>query len=285
MSNSSILLPTILAIIVAFLGAVDGIVVRILTSELHPFLIVFFRGLFGLFIIIPIFFRDNEVFNSSYKYLHFFRAFLKILALTCFFLAFKSVALSDVISISFITPLLIILGSILFLNEIPTKKHIIISFIGFIGILIILKPGFSIIPSALYWALLGAFLSACIQLILKKMSSRDKPNTLIVWNLICTAPLALIPAFFFWTTPSLEMLILLMIQGLIGVLNMSFMTKAMSITDISYLAPYDFLRLPLISFFAFFLFDEIPSLSTLFGGFIVFFSSFIISNLASKNKK
>ena len=132
MSNSSIILPTILAIIVAFLGAVDGIVVRILTSELHPFLIVFFRGLFGLVIIIPIFFRDNEVFISSYKYLHFFRAFLKILALTCFFLAFKSVALSDVISISFITPLLIILGSILFLNEIPTKKHIIISFIGFI---------------------------------------------------------------------------------------------------------------------------------------------------------
>ena len=285
MSNSSVLFPTILAIIVAFLGAVDGIVVRILTSELHPFLIVFFRGLFGLVIIIPIFLRDNQVFISSYRYLHFLRALLKILALTCFFLAFKSVPLSDVVSISFITPLLIIFGSILFLNEMPAKKHIIISFIAFIGILIILKPGFANIPSALYWAFLGAFLSACIQLILKKMSSRDKPNTLMVWNLICTVPLALIPAFFFWTKPSLEMLILLMIQGLIGVLNMSFMTKAISIIDISYLAPYDFLRLPLISIFAFFLFGEVPSLSTLFGGFIIFFSSLIISNFASKKNK
>ena len=163
-------IPTMLAIFVSFLGALDGIIVRILSSDIHPFLIVFYRSIFGLIIIIPIFLKERDVFISSYRYLHLFRAFLKILALTSFFLAFKSVALSDVVSISFITPLLIILGSIMFLKETPTKKHIIFSFIGFIGILIILKPGFSSIPDALYWALIGAILSACIQLILKNQT-------------------------------------------------------------------------------------------------------------------
>ena len=257
-------IPTMLAIFVSFLGALDGIIVRILSSDIHPFLIVFYRSIFGLIIIIPIFLKERDVFISSYRYLHLFRAFLKILALTSFFLAFKSVSLSDVVSISFITPLLIILGSIMFLKETPTKKHIIFSFIGFIGILIILKPGFSSIPDALYWALIGAILSACIQLILKKMSNKDKPNTLTVWNLLCTVPLAFIPALFFWTTLSFEMFILLTIQGLIGVLNMLFITKAMSMVDISYLAPYDFLRLPIISILAFMMFDEIPSASTCF---------------------
>ena len=274
-----------LAIFVSFLGALDGIIVRILSSDIHPFLIVFYRSLFGLIIIIPIFLKERDVFISSYRYLHLFRAFLKILALTSFFLAFKSVALSDVVSISFITPLLIILGSIMFLKETPTKKHIIFSFIGFIGILIILKPGFSSIPDALYWALIGAILSACIQLILKKMSNKDKPNTLTVWNLLCTVPLAFIPALFFWTTLSFEMFILLTIQGLIGVLNMLFITKAMSMVDISYLAPYDFLRLPIISILAFMMFDEIPSASTLLGALIIFLSGFLISNLALNNKK
>ncbi len=274
-----------LAIFVSFLGALDGIIVRILSSDIHPFLIVFYRSIFGLIIIIPIFLKERDVFISSYRYLHLFRAFLKILALTSFFLAFKSVALSDVVSISFITPLLIILGSIMFLKETPTKKHIIFSFIGFIGILIILKPGFSSIPDALYWALIGAILSACIQLILKKMSNKDKPNTLTVWNLLCTVPLAFIPALFFWTTLSLEMFILLTIQGLIGVLNMLFITKAMSMVDISYLAPYDFLRLPIISILAFMMFDEIPSASTLLGALIIFLSGFLISNLALNNKK
>ena len=274
-----------LAIFVSFLGALDGIIVRILSSDIHPFLIVFYRSIFGLIIIIPIFLKERDVFISSYRYLHLFRAFLKILALTSFFLAFKSVALSDVVSISFITPLLIILGSIMFLKETPTKKHIIFSFIGFIGILIILKPGFSSIPDALYWALIGAILSACIQLILKKMSNKDKPNTLTVWNLLCTVPLAFIPALFFWTTLSLEMFILLTIQGLIGVLNMLFITKAMSMVDISYLAPYDFLRLPIISILAFMMFDEIPSASTLLGALIIFLSGFLISNLALNTKK
>ena len=278
-------IPTMLAIFVSFLGALDGIIVRILSSDIHPFLIVFYRSIFGLIIIIPIFLKERDVFISSYRYLHLFRAFLKILALTSFFLAFKSVSLSDVVSISFITPLLIILGSIIFLKETPTKKHIIFSFIGFIGILIILKPGFSSIPDALYWALIGAILSACIQLILKKMSNKDKPNTLTVWNLLCTVPLAFIPALFFWTTLSFEMFILLTIQGLIGVLNMLFITKAMSMVDISYLAPYDFLRLPIISIFAFMMFDEIPSASTLLGALIIFLSGFLISNLALNNKK
>ena len=278
-------IPTMLAIFVSFLGALDGIIVRILSSDIHPFLIVFYRSIFGLIIIIPIFLKERDVFISSYRYLHLFRAFLKILALTSFFLAFKSVALSDVVSISFITPRLIILGSIMFLKETPTKKHIIFSFIGFIGILIILKPGFSSIPDALYWALIGAILSACIQLILKKMSNKDKPNTLTVWNLLCTVPLAFIPALFFWTTLSLEMFILLTIQGLIGVLNMLFITKAMSMVDISYLAPYDFLRLPIISILAFMMFDEIPSASTLLGALIIFLSGFLISNLALNNKK
>ena len=278
-------IPTMLAIFVSFLGALDGIIVRILSSDIHPFLIVFYRSIFGLIIIIPIFLKERDVFISSYRYLHLFRAFLKILALTSFFLAFKSVSLSDVVSISFITPLLIILGSIMFLKETPTKKHIIFSFIGFIGILIILKPGFSSIPDALYWALIGAILSACIQLILKKMSDKDKPDTLTVWNLLCTVPLAFIPALFFWTTPSFEMFILLTIQGLIGVLNMLFITKAMSMVDISYLAPYDFLRLPIISILAFMMFDEIPSASTLLGASIIFLSGFLISNLALNTKK
>lgn len=278
-------IPTMLAIFVSFLGALDGIIVRILSSDIHPFLIVFYRSIFGLIIIIPIFLKERDVFISSYRYLHLFRAFLKILALTSFFLAFKSVSLSDVVSISFITPLLIILGSIMFLKETPTKKLIIFSFIGFIGILIILKPGFSSIPDALYWALIGAILSACIQLILKKMSNKDKPNTLTVWNLLCTVPLAFIPALFFWTTLSFEMFILLTIQGLIGVLNMLFITKAMSMVDISYLAPYDFLRLPIISILAFMMFDEIPSASTLLGALIIFLSGFLISNLALNEKK
>ena len=282
MSKSPIYIATIIAVCVAFLCAVDGIIVRILTNELHPFLIVFYRSLFGLIIIIPFLFKDKKIFVSHYKYLHFFRALLKIGALTSFFLAIKYVILSDVTAVSFITPILIILGSILFLKEKPKKNHILLSCISFIGILVILKPGQNVISLAIYWAIIGSILGAFIQLILKKMSSKDSSNTLIAWNLICTVPLSFIPAYFFWKIPSFEIFLLLFVQGIIGLLNMAFMTKAMTISDINYLAPYDFLRLPIISILAFILFDEIPEISTLIGAFIIFFSSFYISNSTKK---
>ena len=277
-------IATAIVVFISFLNAVDGIIVRILTNDLHPFLIVFYRSVFGLIIIIPLFANNKKVFISSYKYLHFVRAFLKICALTSFFLAIKSIVLADVTAISFITPILIISGSVIFLKEKPNISHLILACIGFSGVLFILKPGQSSVSMAIYWAVLGAMLGATIQLMLKKMSSKDSSHTLIVWNLLCTVPLAFIPAWFFWVSPSFGMFLLLSLQGLIGVLNMILMTKAMTISDISYLAPYDFLRLPIISVFAFLFFDEIPELSTLIGALIIFLSSFLISNLARKTK-
>ena len=282
MNLPPIYFATILAVLVSFLGALDGIIVRILTNELHPFLIVFYRSVFGFIIIIPIFINNRKVFNSSYKYLHFLRAFLKICALTSFFLAIQSVVLSDVTAITFITPILIILGSICFLKELPNRKHLVSAFIGFLGILIILKPGQNVVPFAIYWAVLGAILSAVIQLILKKMSSKDSSKTLVVWNLLCTVPIALIPACFFWVIPTFSMFILLSLQGLIGVLNMILITKAMTLSDLSYLAPYDFLRLPIISILAFIFFSERPDITTIIGASIIFLSSFLISKIANK---
>ena len=68
---------------------------------------------------------------------------------TCIFLAIKSVTLSDVTAITFITPIIIILGSIFFLRN--TKyKAFIFRFIGFFGILIILKLCQNIVPIAIY---------------------------------------------------------------------------------------------------------------------------------------
>ena len=100
-----------------------------------------------------------------------------------------------------------------------------------------------------------------------------------------SVPLVFIHACFFWVVPSFDLLLLLLlsIQGLIGVLNMVLMTKAMTLSDISYISPYDFLRLPIISILAFMFFDETPELSTLIGAFIIFMSSFLMFNSVKKN--
>ena len=277
--KSPILIATIFAVIASILGAVDGVIVRVLTNNLHPFVIVFFRCLFGLVFVIPLFFNDKNIFKSNFFYLHFVRAFLKICSLVLLFLAIKSSILSDVISITFVTPIFIILGSVLFLNEQPTSNHIFLSFLGFVGVLIILKPGQGVFASPLMYAVFAAILSAIIQLILKFMSNKDSTNTLVAWNLVCIVPISFLPAYIFWSNPTMDMYFLLILQGLIGLINMAIMTKAFQLVDASYIAPYDFLRLPFISLLSFLYFTETPELTTFIGAIIIFSSSFFMTRL------
>ena len=82
--------------------------------------------------------------------------------------------------------------------------------------------------------------------------------------------------------PSFLKFILLSFQGLIGVLKMILRTKAMKLSDVSYLAPFDFLRLPIISILAFISFGERPDIATIIGACVIFFSSFFISTFANK---
>ena len=277
--KSPILIATIFAVIASILGAVDGVIVRVLTNNLHPFVIVFFRCLFGLVFVIPLFFNDKNIFKSNFFYLHFVRAFLKICSLVLLFLAIKSSILSDVISITFVTPIFIILGSVLFLNEQPTSNHIFLSFLGLVGVLIILKPGQGVFASPLMYAVFAAILSAIIQLILKFMSNKDSTNTLVAWNLVCIVPISFLPAYIFWSNPTMDMYFLLILQGLIGLINMAIMTKAFQLVDASYIAPYDFLRLPFISLLSFLYFTETPELTTFIGAIIIFSSSFFMTRL------
>ena len=277
--KSPVLIATIFAVIASILGAVDGVIVRVLTNNLHPFVIVFFRCLFGLVFVIPLFFNDKNIFKSNFFYLHFVRAFLKICSLVLLFLAIKSSILSDVITITFVIPIFIILGSVLFLNEQPTSNHIFLSFLGLVGVLIILKPGQGVFASPLMYAVFAAILSAIIQLILKFMSNKDSTNTLVAWNLVCIVPISFLPAYIFWSNPTMDMYFLLILQGLIGLINMAIMTKAFQLVDASYIAPYDFLRLPFISLLSFLYFTETPELTTFIGGIIIFSSSFFMTRL------
>ena len=277
--KSPILIATTFAVIASILGAVDGVIVRVLTNELHPFVIVFFRCLFGLIFVIPLFFNNKNIFKSNFFYLHFVRAFLKIFSLVLLFYAIKYSILSDVISITFVTPIFIILGSILFLNEQPTVNHILLSFAGLVGVLIILKPAQGVLASPLMLALLAAIISSIIQLILKFMSTKDTTNTLVAWNLICIVPISFLPAYYFWTTPTSDMYFLLILQGFIGLINMTIMTKAYQLVDASYIAPYDFLRLPFISILAFLYFSETLEISTFIGAIIIFSSSLFMTRL------
>ena len=270
--RSCLLLATSLMMGAAVLAAADTIIVRLLSHDLHPFVIVFFRSLFGLTVVLPWILKKPAVLQTQYSFLHLLRAGLKMLSFAAFFAAIASATLADVTAIAFTTPLFLTIGAWVFLREKPVTRRVLAVILSFIGMLLILRPGEGALSAPLVLALVGAVLAAIIQLLLKAMSARDATDTLVAWNLILTVPLAALPLWWFWTPPSTAQLMLLFLQGAAGALTMSMITRAMSLAPASYIAPIDFLRLPAVAVLAYLFFGEVPAGSTVVGAIVIFSS-------------
>jgi len=280
-SDRAAALGMALMLLVAVISAVDAVIIRLVSPSVHPFVIGFTRSLFGLLVVSPWILARPAVLYSQYRCRHVLRAALKLASLIAFFAAFAVAPLADVTAIAFTAPIFVTVGAWIFLAERPRAQRIAAVLIGFVGVLIVLRPAqHSDLPTGLLFALAGALLTAVIQLILKPMSGRDSTETLVAWNLIVTVPLAAIPAVVVWETPSLEQWALLALQGALGALNMWLVTRAFSLAEASLIVPIDFLRLPIVAALAFAIFGQSAPLSTWIGGVAIFVATLLMAGSA-----
>jgi len=255
----------------AVFGAIDSVLVRALAGSVHPFVMGFTRALFGLLIVLPWIIARPDMLRSSYRFRHALRAGLKLASLLAFFVAFTIAPLADVTAIAFTSPIFVTIGAWIFLGERPRTLRIIAILLGFIGVLIVLSPGRQAgISSGLAFALLGALLTALIQLILKPMSGRDSTETLVAWNLIAMVPIAALPAAMVWTTPTLTEWLILALQGVVGAGAMGCITRAFYFAEASLIVPVDFVRLPLVAAMGYFFFSQVAPTTTWIGAAVIF---------------
>jgi drug/metabolite transporter (DMT)-like permease len=267
----------------AALGAADAVIVRLLAGNVHAFVIGFFRAAFGALVILPWVIVRPGVLKTRFPLTqHALRAGLKLLALVAFFAALGLGRLTDVMAIAFTSPIFVGLGAWAVLGEALTLRKILTLVAGFAGAVIIINPASGGVSVAAALAVFGAAMTALIQLMLKSMSSGDRPDTLVVWNLLLTTPMALVLALFFWTTPSPHELALLALQGGLGALCMVVMTRAMSMADASSVAPVDFLRLPFVALLAWLMFGETVPPSTWAGAAIVCLATMLASRSGAR---
>ncbi|OOY14340.1 MULTISPECIES: DMT family transporter [unclassified Thioclava] len=271
MIDARALLGMTLMAVVAVGAALDAVIVRHLAGAVHPFQMGFTRVLFGLIAVLPLIVRRPGVLRSEARTAHLVRAALKLGALVTLFAALQAAPIATVTAITFAAPLFVTLGAWLLLSERPGRLRISGLGVGFAGIVVILGPAMGLgAGQALLLALLSALLTAAIQLILKTMGRRDGADTLVVWNLILSVPLALIPAVAVWSWPTPEQWALLALQGVIGAYSQLGVTRALQLADASLVAPIDFLKLPLVAVAGWLFFAEVPRFESWIGaGFIL----------------
>lgn len=260
----------------AALAASDAVIVRALDGSVHPFVIAFFRALFGVLVVLPFVMMRPQLLKSTHTVRqHAVRALFKLFAMVAFFAAFSMGPLADVTAIAFMSPIFVVLGAALLLRERPGLSMVVAILTGFAGAMIIVGPSPTGFTLAIGLALVGALLQAAIQLILKSMSRGDATSTLVAWNLMLTVPISLVLAVPFFTMPGSRELLLLALQGVVGTSCMGLMTHAMSLAPASIVAPVDFLRLPLVAFGGVALFNETIALTTVAGAVLICLAALI----------
>ena len=251
--------------------AVDTMLIRVVSREIHPFEIAFFRNLFSVAAVLPFLIRTGwGGLRTPRLPLHIARAALKLFALVCFFFAISQSPMAMVTAIAFSSPLFIALGSMAFLGEPWRRMRLMGLAVGFAGVLIVIRPGLAPMDASIVFAMLSALGLGGVGLLMKYVSVREAPHSVVALNVLLTIPIAAILMIPVWATPSPAMLGLMVVQGLIGGVSQLCVSRAMSMADASIISPIEFLRLPLVVVLAWFLFQEPTDVWTLAGGTIIF---------------
>ena len=259
------------------------------TDEYDVGQIMFFRALFGL---IPIFFlipknRIKNFYKTKNIKLHFFRSFFGAIAMAAIFIGLRNLQLAEVTALAFSGPLWVVLFSMFFLSEKIRLKRWIAVGLGFIGVIIISKPGFDNLNFYYIYPIIFCIGFAGVSILIRKLTLAGEPVWLIAFYFslvsglggLLTIPLGL------WKMPNTYDFILLILIGLLGGIANLLLTQSYKLAEVTLTTPLKYLSLVIAIIFGFYFFEEIPSIHTLSGAAFIVVSSAIIFIRENQLKK
>ena len=257
-----------------------GICIRLSSAFVSVIEVVFFRNILAV-LIRP---GASSIAMKRPK-LFFGRAMVNFIGMLCGFTAVTLIPLAEMTALSFTGPIFVTIGAVLFLGEVIRVRRVMAIAVGFIGALIILRPGLVEVSLGAMLALVSALTIAAASLVVKKMTETETNSAIVFWMVMMQAPLALVPALFVWEWPTLEAWVYLWGMALSGTAAHVLFTRAVGLVEITSLQPLEFAKLPFAVILAWAVFGEWPDIWIWVGGSVIFASTVYITRreaLASK---
>ncbi|MBC93627.1 MAG: EamA family transporter [Rhodospirillaceae bacterium] len=251
------------------------------TKELRPELpvivIIWGRYFFHLLLIFVMFPRRiPTLLHIQDKYLQIVRSVLVLLATACMFFALGFMPLADAVAITFVAPLLIVALSAVFLREAVGTRRWGAVIVGFIGVMVIIRPGAGAFQIAALLPLACALCYAIFQILTRLISHRSDPLNMLFYTAVTGAILmtAIVP--FSWQTPSNDQWLMLMAIGLLGGLGHYALIRAYERSETSLVAPFAYTEIIWATLLGFIVFGDFPDIYTFAGTAIIIASGVYI---------
>jgi len=269
----------------AIFAAMSGLI-RHISHSVPALEIVFFRNVFGLMALLPWFLRNGfGAMKTKRIGLYAVRGVVGSGTMCFWFLGVSLVPLAEATALSFTAPLFATILAIFFLGENVGLRRWTATLIGFAGAMIILRPAVSTVEPGTVMVIASAALMACASILMKKLMATESPAQAVAWGGIIMVPMTLIPALFVWIWPSPESLLWLLLLGTIATMANLCFTRAISLSDLTAVLPYDFTRLPFAALIGYLAFSQVPDFWTWVGAAVIFSSTVYIYWRESKLKR
>ena len=286
MKQNNLIVVALLAIGATFFGSFMGAGVKFLSDDLHPIIICFYRSLMGLILITPFVVRNNfRALQTKNMRLQIFRASINVISMICWFSAIGMMHFEKATALGFTTPLFTTVLAVIVLGEVIRFHRTAALLLGFIGIIIIIRPGYVPFEFGTILMLVASFSFSFVLIFVKKLSATDSSITIIFYHLLYMTPVFFILSLFYWENINLNQLIIFTLMGAAGLLSHWCLAQAFKMSDTTFVMPLQFTKLIWASLIGLFLFAEQPDIWTWVGGVIIFISVVYITYREAFKKK
>ena len=260
------------------MGTMHVCIRQVSSGGMHPFEIAFFRNLFGLLVVVPWFVRLGlQPLRTSRLGMLTLRGALNVISMLAFFSALAIAPLAQVTALSFTAPIFATLLAMLIFHETVGIRRWTAIVIGFVGTLVILRPGAGDIGLGATLTIFSALLWGVCMIIIKSLGRTESAVTITVYMSLVMAPLSLIAALFVWQWPAWSQLWWMIAIGILGGAGQMAMAEALRTAETHVIMPVDFAKLIWVAAIAYLAFGEVPNAYTWIGGVMIFGSTAFIA--------
>ena len=260
------------------LPIMDGFA-KYLSSDLPVLQITWARYFFTVAFTLPImffFFRKNLVWTDKPK-LQLIRGLILLTANVCFFYSISIISLAKALTLAFIAPLIVTAFSPIFLGEKVGFRRWSAVIIGFIGSMVVIRPGFVEINLASLAALGTGVMYGFYLIITRKLSSSDNPLLTLLLTGVVGAIIISFVMPFVWIKPTLNQWSMMAAIGIFACVGHLFIILSLKYADASKLAPYSYFEIVTNIIIGYYFFSDFPDKWTFLGLFIIILSGIYIS--------
>jgi len=261
---------------VAIFSCMDGLI-KWLSATYPTIEIVFFRSAFAFLPLLPALLRGGRAaLRTRRPFVQAGRAAIGLVSMAAFFYCFRQMPLADVFGIAFSAPIFVTAFSVPLLGERVGIRRWSAVVVGFLGVLVMVRPDSGLFASASWVALFATVLYALGQIFVRDLT-RTETTTCIVFYVTLTTTLVSATAMpFVWVMPGLGDAALLAAVGILGGLAQLAFTRAFRLAPAAVVSPFDYTGLLYAGVIGYSVWGDVPTLTFLVGAAIVMASGLYI---------